>query len=140
MLRSTHGILSRRKKMYESQIKDHYLKKEKREKKEGRIKLIREKARDIADFLKSSRIIEELDIRGDFVTIGSFCELIRIDNDSKLYLAVLGCADVRFNPKHKNDVSYQSKLGLRLMGKMPGTEIEIEGKKYIIEKISKYHE
>ncbi len=126
--------------MYEAQIREHYLKKEKREKKEDRIKLIRKKARDIADFLKSSRIIEELDIRGDIVTIGSFCELKRINNDNKLYLAILGCADVRFNPKHKNDVSYQSKLGLRLMGKIPGTEVEIEGKRYIIEKISKYQE
>ncbi len=140
MLRSTYAILSRRKEMYESQIRDHYLKGEKREKKESRIRLIKQKAREISDFLKKSRVIEELEIAGDFITVGSMCKLRRLDNGDYIDIAVLGCADIRFNPRHRYDVSYQSKLGLRLMGKITGTEVEIRGVRYEIEKITKYQE
>lgn len=66
--------------------------------------------------------------------------MIRLGNEGYISLAVLGCADIKFNPKHRNDVSYQSRLGLRLLGKVPGTEVEIRGERYRIEKIFKYQE
>lgn len=140
MLNSTYKILLRRKNSYEKTLREHYLRGDKREKKESWAKLIRFKAKEIGCFIKNCRIIEELDIGGDFVTVGSLCRMEDLDNGEIINLAVLGCADIRFNYKHRKEFSYQSREGLELLGKFPGSKVEIRGKKYIIREISKYQE
>ncbi len=124
MLASTHKLLSDRRKHFESVIKKYKNYKD-GEKKERKIKEAIFGAREIAPYLRSFALIENLTSVLGIVIYG--CDIHLLKNKEEKIVTILGQADVRYNPRYRNKeryLGYGDEKSLPYLGKREGDGIE----------------
>ncbi len=88
-----------------------------------KLRMVQKRIHDVEEQLTAPRFIEELNIDGDKVSIGTKVLCLNLDTDEEVVYTILGPADA---VPEKNIISHQSPLARGFIGKELDDEITIE--------------
>jgi transcription elongation factor GreA len=88
-----------------------------------KLTMVQRRIHEVEEQLASPRFIEELNINGDKVSIGTKVVCLNLDTDEEVVYTILGPADA---VPEKNIISHQSPLARGFIGKELDEEITIE--------------
>lgn len=104
-----------------------------------RMELLMKKLEDYEGFISGPTFIEDLNIKGDIVTLGTVVKVMDVDAKKEIRYSILGSADA--DPIN-NIISFQTPIARGLIRKKTGDQCEIPTpggvKRYKILEVAKY--